>query len=61
MYTVSCVVACVILFIAAAISIYALTLQAKDNPRAKPILTFGLITALAGIFVWAVIFGFASI
>ncbi len=61
MYTVSCVVTCVILVIAVFISVYALTLQAKDNPRAKPILTVGLITALAGIFVGAVIFGFFSI
>ena len=61
MYTVSCLVTSIILLIAAVISIYALTLQAKDDLRAKPILTAGLITALAGIFVWSVIFGFASI
>ena len=61
MYTVSCLVTSIILLIALVISVYALTLQAKDNPRAKPILTVGLCTALAGIFVWAVIFGFASI
>jgi len=61
MYTVSCLVTSIILLIAAVISIYALTLQAKDDPRAKKIITAGLVTATAGIFVGAVIFGFFSI
>ncbi len=61
MYTVSCLVTSIILLIALVICVYALTLQAKDNPRAKTILTAGFITAVAGIFVGAVIFGFFSI
>jgi nitric oxide reductase large subunit len=61
MYTVNCLVTGIILLVALVISVYALTLQAKDNPRAKTILTAGFITAVAGIFVGAVIFGFFSI
>jgi hypothetical protein len=61
MYTISFAVAGVLLLIAATICIYALTLHAKDDPRAKKIMTAGLITACSGIFVWAVIFGFFSI
>jgi nitric oxide reductase large subunit len=61
MYTVSCLVTSIILLIALVICVYALTLQAKDNPRAKTILTAGFVTALAGIFLGAVIFGFGSI
>jgi hypothetical protein len=61
MYTISFAVTCVFLLIAAAACIYALTLHAKDDPRAKKIMTAGLITACSGIFVWAVIYGFFSI
>jgi len=61
MYTVSCLITSIILLVALVISVYALTLQAKDNPRAKMILTAGFVTAVAGIFIGAVIFGFASI
>jgi len=61
MYTISFAVTCVFLLIAAAVCIYALTLHAKDDPRAKKIMTAGLVTACSGILVWAVIFGFFSV
>lgn len=61
MYTISCVIGCAIFLIAAIIFVYALTLTAKDDPKAKKIMTCGLVTACSGIFIWAVIFGFLSI
>jgi hypothetical protein len=61
MYTVSCVIASILLLIALVVSVYSLTLVAKENPRGKMMLTAGLLTAIAGIFLWAIIFGFGSI
>jgi len=61
MYTVSWLVMSITLLIAAVISIYALTLHAKDDPRAKTIMTAGLVIACSGVFIGAVIFGFFSI